>query len=228
MCGQADLTIGGGVESMSRVPMGSPGGSWMVDPSIAFKTYFVPQGISADLLATKYKYSRDDVDLYAVNSHKRASNAWKNKYFKKSIIDIHDQNGENMLNFDEFASEFLKHSRKILKNNMENCRICYTLPPFFENSFSGSEYMTYFSKYCCITTVISVNCYNYFFQFTPQVPYPYPDAGARAAELQPAGLVGSAHQEAAQQEYDQSICCGGLDHQAFHRKGSVQLCRARR
>lgn len=99
--GQADLTIGGGVESMSRVPMGSPGGAWMADPSIAFKTYFVPQGISADLLATEYNYSRDDVDLYAVNSHKRASKAWENGYFNNSIIDIHDQNGDIMLKFDE-------------------------------------------------------------------------------------------------------------------------------
>ena len=63
LSGQSDLVIGGGVESMSRVPMGSAGGAWMTDPSVAFKTYFVPQGISADLLATKYNYSRDDVDL---------------------------------------------------------------------------------------------------------------------------------------------------------------------
>ena len=69
--GQSDLTIGGGVESMSRVPLGSAGGAWMADPSVAFKTYFVPQGISADLLATKYGYSRDDVDFYAVNSQKK-------------------------------------------------------------------------------------------------------------------------------------------------------------
>ncbi len=99
--GQADLTIGGGVESMSRVPMGSSGGSWMADPSIALKTYFVPQGISADLLATEYNYSRDDVDLYAVNSHKRASRAWENGYFDNSIVDIYDQNGDTMLKFDE-------------------------------------------------------------------------------------------------------------------------------
>ncbi len=101
MSGQSDLTIGGGVESMSRVPMGSPGGAWMTDPSIAFKTSFVPQGISADLLATKYNYSRDDVDLYAVNSHKRASAAWEKNYFKKSIVDVHDINGEKILSFDE-------------------------------------------------------------------------------------------------------------------------------
>ena len=101
MSGQSDMTIGGGVESMSRVPMGSAGGAWMTDPSIAFKTYFVPQGISADLLATKYNYTRDDVDLFAVNSQKKATIAWKNNYFNSSIIDIYDQNGELMLNHDE-------------------------------------------------------------------------------------------------------------------------------
>ena len=101
MSGQSEMTIGGGVESMSRVPMGSAGGAWMTDPSIAFKTYFVPQGISADLLATKYNYSRDDVDLFAVNSQKKADRAWKNNYFKSSIVDIYDQNGDLMLNHDE-------------------------------------------------------------------------------------------------------------------------------
>ena len=101
MSGQSDMTIGGGVESMSRVPMGSAGGAWMTDPSIAFKTYFVPQGISADLLATKYNYSRDDVDLFAVNSQIKANKAWKNNYFNSSIIDIYDQNGDLMLNHDE-------------------------------------------------------------------------------------------------------------------------------
>ena len=99
--GQSDLTIGGGVESMSRVPMGSAGGAWMADPSVAFKTYFVPQGISADLLATKYNYSRDDVDLYAVNSQKISSDAWKNNLFDNSVIDINDQNGDLLLNHDE-------------------------------------------------------------------------------------------------------------------------------
>lgn len=99
--GQSDLTIGGGVESMSRVPMGSAGGSWMTDPSVAFKTYFVPQGISADLLATKYNYSRDDVDLYAVNSQKRAAAAWEGNLFSNSVIEIHDQNGDLLLNHDE-------------------------------------------------------------------------------------------------------------------------------
>lgn len=101
MSGQSDMTIGGGVESMSRVPMGSAGGAWMTDPAVAFKTYFVPQGISADLLATKYNYSRDDVDLFAVNSQKKANRAWKNNYFNSSIVDIYDQNGDLMLRHDE-------------------------------------------------------------------------------------------------------------------------------
>tara|TARA_Y100001954_G_C15745343_1_gene570757 strand:+ start:192 stop:1400 length:1209 start_codon:yes stop_codon:yes gene_type:complete len=101
MSGQSELAIGGGVESMSRIPMGSSGGSWMADPEIAFKTYFVPQGISADLLATKYNYSRDDVDLFAVKSQKKASYASEKNYFDKSIISIDDQNGDLMLKHDE-------------------------------------------------------------------------------------------------------------------------------
>ena len=103
--GQSDLTIGGGVESMSRVPLGSAGGAWMADPSVAFKTYFVPQGISADLLATKNGYSRDDVDFYAVRSQKKASSAWKNEYFKNSVFEVYDQNGDLMLNKDELIRE---------------------------------------------------------------------------------------------------------------------------
>jgi acetyl-CoA C-acetyltransferase len=71
--GEADMAIGGGVESMSRVPMGSDGGAWPIDPSSAFKTYFTPQGVSADLIASKYGFSRDDVDAYAVESQKRAA-----------------------------------------------------------------------------------------------------------------------------------------------------------
>jgi acetyl-CoA C-acetyltransferase len=99
--GEADLTIAGGVESMSRVPMGSDGGAWPVDPSVAFKTYFVPQGISADLIATKYGFSRDDVDAYAVESHKRAARSWKEGRFKKSIVPVKDVFGMEALAHDE-------------------------------------------------------------------------------------------------------------------------------
>ena len=101
MSGQSDMTVGGGVESMSRVPMGSSGGAWMVDPAVAYNTYFVPQGISADLLATKYNYSRTDVDSYAVESQKRADKAWKENKFKKSIVPVEDQNKIEILNYDE-------------------------------------------------------------------------------------------------------------------------------
>ena len=101
MSGQSDMTVGGGVESMSRVPMGSSGGAWMVDPAVAYNTYFVPQGISADLLATKYNYSRTDVDSYAVESQKRADKAWKENKFKKSIVPVEDQNEIEILNYDE-------------------------------------------------------------------------------------------------------------------------------
>ena len=99
--GEADLTIAGGVESMSRVPMGSDGGAWPVDPSVAFKTYFVPQGISADLIATKHGFTRDDVDAYAVESHKRAARSWKEGRFKKSIVPVKDVFGMDVLAQDE-------------------------------------------------------------------------------------------------------------------------------
>lgn len=102
MSGQSQAVIGGGVESMSRVPMGSDGGSWPVDPAVAIPMYFVPQGISADLVATKYGFSRDDVDAFAVESQKRAKNAWDKGYFKKSVVAVRDQNGVEILNHDEY------------------------------------------------------------------------------------------------------------------------------
>ena len=99
--GEAGLAIGGGVESMSRVPMGSDGGAWPTDPSSAFKTYFAPQGVSADLIATLYGFSRDDVDAYAVESQKRAAAAWADGRFKKSVIPVKDQLGLTLLDHDE-------------------------------------------------------------------------------------------------------------------------------
>ncbi len=101
IAGETDLAIGGGVESMSRVPMGSDGGAWPTDPETAFKTYFVPQGVSADLIATKYGFSRDDVDAYAVESQKRAARSWAEKRFEKSIIPVHDVIGDTILDHDE-------------------------------------------------------------------------------------------------------------------------------
>jgi acetyl-CoA C-acetyltransferase len=101
MSGEADLAIGGGVEAMSRVPMGSDGGAWPTDPAIALKAYFVPQGISADLIATKYGFSRTDVDAYAVESHKRAAKAWAEGRFSKSVIRVKDQLGVTILDRDE-------------------------------------------------------------------------------------------------------------------------------
>lgn len=102
MSGEADMAIGGGVESMSRVPMGSDGGAWPADPAVAFDSYFVPQGISADLIATKYGHSRDDVDAYAVESQKRAKAAWDDKRFAKSIVPVRDVVGMHVLDHDEF------------------------------------------------------------------------------------------------------------------------------
>jgi len=101
MAGECDMAIGGGVESMSRVPMGSDGGAWPTDPASAFNNYFVPQGVSADLIATKYGISRDDVDAYAVESHKRAKLAWDEGRFKKSIIPVKDVMGVTVLDHDE-------------------------------------------------------------------------------------------------------------------------------
>ncbi len=101
MSGQHDLTIGGGVESMSRVGIGASGGAWPVDPAIAIPSYFMPQGVSADLIATKYGFSRDDVDAYAVQSQKRAARAWEEKRFARSISPVKDVNGITILDRDE-------------------------------------------------------------------------------------------------------------------------------
>jgi acetyl-CoA C-acetyltransferase len=101
MSGQHDMTIGGGVESMSRVGIGASGGAWPVDPSIAVATYFLPQGISADLIATKYGFSRDDVDAYAVESQKRAAKSWEEGRFKNSVMTVRDPNGLTILAKDE-------------------------------------------------------------------------------------------------------------------------------
>jgi acetyl-CoA C-acetyltransferase len=94
--------IAGGVEMMGRVPMGSDGAAIAVDPSIAMKTYFVPQGISADIIATEYGFTRDDADLLAVESQKRAARAWEDGRFAKSVIPVRDRNGLTILDRDEY------------------------------------------------------------------------------------------------------------------------------
>jgi acetyl-CoA C-acetyltransferase len=99
--GSDDIVIAGGVESMSRVGMGMSGGAWFMDPSVGLPSYFVPQGISADLIATKHGFSRDDVDAYAVESQKRAAHAWEKGWFKNSVAPIKDQNGLTILDRDE-------------------------------------------------------------------------------------------------------------------------------
>src|SRR5215469_9224007 len=101
MSGQHELVIGGGAESMSRVGIGSSGGAWPMDPSMAVPAYFLPQGISADLIATKYGFSRDDVDAYAVQSQQRAAAAWDEGRFAKSVIPVKDPNGIAILAKDE-------------------------------------------------------------------------------------------------------------------------------
>jgi acetyl-CoA C-acetyltransferase len=101
MAGQHDMTIGGGVESMSRVGIGASGGAWPMDPQIAVPAYFMPQGISADLIATRYGFSRDDVDAYAVESQKRAAKSWEEGRFKDSVVPVKDVNGLTILAKDE-------------------------------------------------------------------------------------------------------------------------------
>jgi acetyl-CoA C-acetyltransferase len=99
--GADDIVIAGGVESMSRIGMGAAGGAWFMDPSVGFPGWFVPQGISADLIATKYGFSRDDVDAYAVESQKRAAHSWKKGWFRNSVVPVTDQNGLVILDHDE-------------------------------------------------------------------------------------------------------------------------------
>jgi acetyl-CoA C-acetyltransferase len=101
MSGQHELTIGGGVESMSRVGIGASGGAWPVDPAIAIPSYFMPQGVSADLIATKYGFSRTDVDAYAMQSQQRAARAWEEGRFAKSVVAVKDVNGLTILDRDE-------------------------------------------------------------------------------------------------------------------------------
>ena len=101
MTGMKDLAIGGGVESMSRVGMGASGGAWPVDPGIAIPSYFLPQGISADLIATKHGFSRDDVDAYAVQSQRRTAKAWDESRFARSVVPVRDVNGLTILARDE-------------------------------------------------------------------------------------------------------------------------------
>ncbi len=101
--GFEDLLLAGGVESMSRVPMGSDGGAWAMDPATALSTGFVPQGIGADLIATLAGWTRDDVDAYAAESHHRAAKAWANGYFAGAVVPVTDRNGVTVLDHDELV-----------------------------------------------------------------------------------------------------------------------------
>ena len=95
------MVLAGGVESMSRVPMGSDGGAWAMDPETAYGTYFVPQGVSADLIATIEGFSRQDVDTYALRSQRLAADAWSGGRFAKSVVPVTDRNGLLVLDHDE-------------------------------------------------------------------------------------------------------------------------------
>ncbi len=101
MSGQSQAVVAGGVEAMSRVPIGADGGAWIADPAVAYHTYFVPQGIGADLIATLDGYSRRDVDAYAVESQRRAAAAWAEGRFAKSVVPVRDVIGEVALDRDE-------------------------------------------------------------------------------------------------------------------------------
>ena len=101
MAGQADLTIGGGIEMMSRVAMGSAGGAWAQDPQMSAKTSFIMQGVSADLLASLHGYSRTDLDAYAAESHRRAAQSWAENRFARSIVPVTDFIGLTLLERDE-------------------------------------------------------------------------------------------------------------------------------
>jgi acetyl-CoA C-acetyltransferase len=101
MAGQQDMAVAGGVESMSRIGIAASGGAWPSDPGIAIKSYFMPQGVSADLIATKYGFSRSDCDAYAVESQRRAAAAWGDNRFAKSVVPVKDINGMIVLDRDE-------------------------------------------------------------------------------------------------------------------------------
>ncbi|MCW5907291.1 MAG: acetyl-CoA C-acetyltransferase [Chitinophagales bacterium] len=103
--GWEELIVAGGVESMSRNPMGSDGGAWYLDPQVNSKLGFIPQGISADLIATVEGFSRETVDTYALNSHRKAAHARKSGYFKNAVIPVLDQNGLTILDTDETIRE---------------------------------------------------------------------------------------------------------------------------
>src|SRR5918997_5424517 len=99
--GMEEMVLAGGVEAMSRVPMGSDGGAWAMDPETSYDTGFVPQGIGADLIATLEGFSREDVDAYALESQHRAAKAWSNGYFAHSVVGVRDRNGAVVLERDE-------------------------------------------------------------------------------------------------------------------------------
>ncbi|WP_444928801.1 acetyl-CoA C-acetyltransferase [Microbulbifer sp. SSSA002] len=101
--GWEHLVVAGGIESMSRVPMGSDGGAWALDPRTAMDTGFAPQGIGADLIATLGGFSREDVDKFALDSQRKAAAAWKRGAFEKSVIPVRDQNGLTLLDHDQLV-----------------------------------------------------------------------------------------------------------------------------
>ena len=101
MSGMEDMVVAGGVESMSRVPMGSDGGAWYMDPRVNDATHFVPQGVGADTIATLKGFSRNDVDAFATESHRRAAQAWEKGYYDKSVVPVTDLNGMMLLDKDE-------------------------------------------------------------------------------------------------------------------------------
>ena len=147
IAGQGNAYVSGGVEMMSRVPMGSDGAAIAVDPELTMKQYFVPQGISADLIATKYNFSRNDADLFAVESQSRASNATKKNFFSNSLITIKDQNEITILEKDEIIRaetnletlSALKPSFRDIGENLPGFdNVALLKFPEYEKSISGN------------------------------------------------------------------------------------------
>lgn len=101
MSGMEDMVVAGGVESMSRVQMGSDGGAWYVDPRVNTSTQFVPQGVGADTIATLEGFNRQEVDAFAAESHRRAATAWQRGYYNNAVVPVYDLNGRLLLDKDE-------------------------------------------------------------------------------------------------------------------------------
>ena len=144
MAGQSDVAIGGGIECMSRVPMGSDSGAMHADPAVAYKTYFAPQGIGADLIASLHGFSRQDVDAYAVESQKRAANAWEKGWFSRSVVPVRDVIGQTLLERDEHLRPGWTDAVRDLSQLLRQGESIYQMMQVTgEEGITLSDYVTY-------------------------------------------------------------------------------------